>query len=328
MIGVISKSYDADKMKLIAQDSDVNFLRFQGRSLFITPAGVALPDSLSIYVEDIFDSGTDAQLSSPNLFPKRSVAIGDVEFSDSTLPLVLGPCSIESKEQIVRTVDFIAENNLNFVRGSAFKPRTTPYGFQGLGRAGLEMLREQADRCKLKVISETRDSRDVEEVIELADVVQVGAKAMFDYAILEKVGQSKKPVLLKRGFGSTIQEFLQIAEYILLHGNPNVILCERGIRTFENKSRFTLDIAGAIYLLHHANIPLVIDPSHAMGKRYGVNQLGLAGIAAGADGLIVEMHPDPDSALTDAAQQINFDQARGLISESRALARMKNRELI
>ena len=198
------------------------------------------------------------------------------------------------------------------LRAGAFKPRTSPYTFQGLGLEGLKLLDKMRSKYGLKIITEVRDSTHVDEIIEYADIIQIGAKAMYDHGILRKSGACNKPVLLKRGFGTTLQEFVQSAEFILSGGNPNVILCERGIRTFETKTRFTLDLCGAAWLKEYTNLPIILDPSHAIGYAYGVPDLARSCMALGVDGLLIETHPNPKVAKSDAEQQLDFNQFRAL----------------
>lgn len=328
MIGKLPASTSAFAGQDLAKKLDGRYVEFLGQKIIVTSSLRAFSPEHAGKFEEIIDVKSDAQLTSLDFMPKRTVDIGGFEVGGKSIPLILGPCSIESEDQIRQVGQFLRDENLSFIRGSAFKPRTTPYGFQGLGFKGMQLIREVADNLGLKVVSETRDTRDIDVVVEYADVVQIGAKAMYDYALLEKAAKSNKPVLLKRGFGSTIQEFLQVAEFILLAGNENLILCERGIRTFESKSRFTLDLAGAIFVLHHANLPLFVDPSHAMGQRWGVSQLGLGALAAGADGLLVEMHPNPDQAKTDSSQQIDFSTASDLVRRARLISEIEGRQIV
>jgi 3-deoxy-7-phosphoheptulonate synthase len=328
LIGTLhDETSDAQAHKL-ALEIGGQFIKFLGRRVIVSGSSSHLAGHFEEEFSDVLELPSDAQLSSSDFMDKRQIKVGEIHVGLETVPLILGPCSIESEGQIRQVAEFVKHQDLNFIRGSAFKPRTTPYGFQGLGVEGMQLIRKVADDYGLKVVSETRDTRDVDSIIEYADVIQIGTKAMYDYALLDRAAKSMKPILLKRGFGTTIQEFLQIAEFVLLAGNSNLILCERGIRTFESKSRFTLDLAGAIYVLHHANLPLFVDPSHAMGHRWGVSQLGLGALAAGADGLLVEMHPDPESARTDAAQQIDFSMASELVRKSRLIAEIDGRKIV
>ena len=329
MIGILRPEVGPEKGRALAESLGGKHVEFLGRSVIVTSSLTKqVPDSILEYFYDSVVFETDAQLTSVSFLPKRQIVLNGHNVGAESVPLVLGPCSVESETQIDDVASFIAGQGLKFIRGSAFKPRTTPYGFQGLGLKGLEAIRSAADRYGLTVVSETRDTRDIDLVMDYADVIQIGTKAMYDYALLEKAAKSSKPILLKRGFGTSIQEFLQIAEFLLSAGKTDIILCERGIRTFETKSRFTLDLAGAVYLLHHANVPLWVDPSHAMGQSYGVSQLGLGALATGADGLLVEMHPDPTSAKTDASQQIDFIQAEDLISKAVSIAAIFGRKII
>jgi 3-deoxy-7-phosphoheptulonate synthase len=255
-----------------------------------------------------FDS--DIQLASKEYISKRSIQIDDIIIggdSRNTL-MITGPCSVESKEQIDVSAQFLIKNNIKILRAGCFKPRTSPYTFQGLGSKGLDMLVEMREKYGLKIITEAKDATHIDEVIEKSDIIQIGAKAMYDHGILKACSKTQKPVLIKRGFGSTLQEFVQSAEFVLSGGNPNVILCERGIRTFENKTRFTLDLCGVSYLKEYTNLPIILDPSHAMGYRYGVADLARACVAMGIDGLLIESHPNPKVAQSDASQQLDFNQ--------------------
>ena len=255
-----------------------------------------------------FDS--DIQLASKDYITKRSIQIGDILIggqSNNTL-MITGPCSVESMEQIETSAQFLIKNNIKILRAGCFKPRTSPYTFQGLGSKGLDMLVEMREKYGLKIITEAKDATHIDEVIEKSDIIQIGAKAMYDHGILKACSKTQKPVLIKRGFGSTLQEFVQSAEFVLSGGNPNVMLCERGIRTFENKTRFTLDLCGVSYLKEYTNLPIILDPSHAMGYRYGVADLARACVAMGIDGLLIESHPNPKIAQSDASQQLDFDQ--------------------
>jgi 3-deoxy-7-phosphoheptulonate synthase len=245
----------------------------------------------------------------------RTVRISDkisVGGATHNTMVITGPCSVESEQQIDQAARLCVEMGVGVLRAGAYKPRTSPYTFQGMGLEGLKLLAKMREKYGLKIITEIRDSTHVNEVIEYADILQIGAKAMYDHGILKSAGKSNKPVLLKRGFGTTLQEFVQSAEFILSGGNPNVMLCERGIRTFETKTRFTLDLCGVAYLKEYTNLPVVLDPSHAMGYAYGVADLARACTAMGIDGLLIETHPDPSVAKSDASQQLNFEQFTAL----------------
>ncbi|MGL4597248.1 MAG: 3-deoxy-7-phosphoheptulonate synthase [Bacteroidia bacterium] len=234
--------------------------------------------------------------------------------------LIGGPCSVESEEQIEQSAQLMVELGVSTLRAGAYKPRTSPYTFQGMGLEGLKLLAKMREKYGLNVITEVRDATHIEEIIEHSDIIQVGAKSMYDHGILKRCGKTQKPVLLKRGFGTTLQEFVQCAEFILSGGNPNVILCERGLRTFETKTRFTLDLCGAAWMKEYTNLPIILDPSHAIGYAYGVPDLARACCAMGVDGLLVEVHPNPKVAKSDASQQLNHDEFRALAGSLKAVA--------
>src|SRR5919197_750990 len=221
--------------------------------------------------------------------------------------LIAGPCTVEGREQTLEVARVVAESGATMLRGGAYKPRTSPYSFQGLGVEGLRFLQEAKEETGLPIVTELMDVRDVADVVEVADVIQVGARNMQNYTLLAEVGRAGLPVLLKRGLSATLDELLMAAEYVLKEGNPNVMLCERGIRTFETSYRFTLDLMAVPVLKELSHLPVVIDPSHAPGRRDMVLPLSLAAAAAGADGIIVEVPPDPDEAICDGPQQIHAD---------------------
>jgi 3-deoxy-7-phosphoheptulonate synthase len=218
--------------------------------------------------------------------------------------LIAGPCTIETREQTLTTAEVVKDAGAALFRGGAYKPRTSPYAFQGLGQEGLRLLAEAKQQSGLPIVTELMDMRDLEPVLEVADVVQIGARNMQNYPLLAEVGRSGRPALLKRGLSSTLDELLMAAEYILKEGNPNVMLCERGIRTFETAYRFTLDLMAVPVLKELSHLPVIVDPSHAAGRRDLVLPLSLAAAAAGADGIIVEVHPNPDEAICDGPQAL------------------------
>ena len=229
--------------------------------------------------------------------------IGGEHFS-----LIAGPCTVESRDQTLTTAYAVAAAGASLFRGGAYKPRTSPYAFQGLGQEGLRLLAEAKAQTGLPIVTELMDARDLEAVVEVADVVQVGARNMQNYPLLAEVGRTGKPVLIKRGLSSTLEELLMAAEYVLKEGNPNVLLCERGIRTFETAYRFTLDLTAIPVLKELSHLPVIVDPSHAAGRRDLVTPLSLAAAAAGADGIIVEVHPQPEEAICDGPQQLYADR--------------------
>jgi 3-deoxy-7-phosphoheptulonate synthase len=238
-----------------------------------------------------------------------------------------GPCSVESRDQIERSAEAVARAGVRIIRGGAFKPRTSPYSFQGLGEEALRMLREAADRHGLYAISEVMDHTQIDLVAAYADILQVGTRNMQNYNLLRGLGKLRKPVLLKRGISATIEEMLLSAEYILSGENYDVILCERGIRTFESATRNTMDISAIPVVKKLSHLPIVADPSHGTGRRDHVPALSRAAIAAGADGLLIEMHPDPDHALSDGAQSLTPEQLQDLMVQLRAIAPVVGRSL-
>ncbi|MEW6224122.1 MAG: 3-deoxy-7-phosphoheptulonate synthase [Chloroflexota bacterium] len=247
------------------------------------------------------------KLVSREFHPEDTVIrVLDAVIGDGSLTVMAGPCSIESREQLIETVDFVAAHGATIIRGGAFKPRTSPYSFQGLGVEGLRYLAEARERTGLPVITEVMEPNQVDIVAEYADILQIGTRNMQNFSLLLACGRAGRPVMLKRGFGATIEEWLMAAEYIASAGNPNIVLCERGIRTFETYARNTLDLTAVPVVHHLTHLPVVVDPSHATGKRWLVKPLAIGGVAVGADGIMVEVHPRPDEALSDAEQQLDF----------------------
>ncbi|HHY80495.1 MAG TPA: 3-deoxy-7-phosphoheptulonate synthase [Thermoanaerobacter sp.] len=245
---------------------------------------------------------------------KISIKIGNITMGKDKL-IIAGPCAVENEEMLVKTAEIVKSWGANALRGGAYKPRTSPYSFQGLGIDGLKMLRNVGDMFNLPVVTEVLDVRDVEVVERYADVFQIGSRNMQNFSLLKEVGKTKKPVLLKRGFSATYEEWLYAAEYIAIEGNTNIIMCERGIRTFETYTRNTLDIA-AIPVIHElSNLPIIADVSHGTGKRSLIIPMAKAAIAAGADGIMVEIHPEPDKALSDGEQSLDFSQFEELMRE-------------
>src|SRR3954464_7569700 len=221
--------------------------------------------------------------------------------------LIAGPCTVETRDQLLTTAHTVRDAGATMLRGGAYKPRTSPYAFQGLGQDGLRLLAEAKAQTGLPIVTELMDARDLEPVLEVADVIQVGARNMQNYSLLSEIGRSGRPALIKRGLSSTLEELLMAAEYVLKEGNPNVMLCERGIRTFETAYRFTLDLTAVPVLKELTHLPVVVDPSHAPGRRSLVEPLSLAAAAAGADGIIVEVHPQPEEAICDGPQQLRTE---------------------
>ncbi len=233
--------------------------------------------------------------------------IGGRKVGGEHFALIAGPCTVESREQTLQTAHAVHDAGATLLRGGAYKPRTSPYAFQGLGQEGLRLLAEAKAETGLPVVTELMDIRDMDAVMEVADVVQIGARNMQNYPLLAEVGRSGRPALLKRGLSATLDELLMSAEYILKEGNPNVMLCERGIRTFESAYRFTLDLMAVPVLKELSHLPVIVDPSHAAGRRELVMPLSLAAAAVGADGVIVEVHPNPDEAICDGPQALRAE---------------------
>jgi len=248
------------------------------------------------------------------------VKIGNVEIGGPKIVSMAGPCSVENTEQIEIAADIVASAGAQVIRGGAFKPRSSPYSFQGLGESGLQMMRTAADRRSLLVISEVMDQTQIPLLVQYSDILQVGARNMQNFNLLRELGKIRKPVLLKRGIAATIEELLLSAEYVMSGGNYEVLLCERGIRTFETSTRNTMDIAAMPVLKRLTHLPVIADPSHGTGKREYVLPMARASVAAGADGLLVEVHHDPDHAYSDGAQTLRPDQFNEMMAQVRAIA--------
>ena len=247
--------------------------------------------------------------------PDTVIDVGGVRIGNDEVVVMAGPCSVEGEEMLMATARHVAARGARILRGGAFKPRTSPYSFQGLGEAGLKMMAAARDETGLKVVSEVVTPADVELVARYVDILQVGTRNMQNYALLQEVGRSGRPVLLKRGMSSTIEEWLLAAEYVLSQGNRGVILCERGIRTFEHATRFSLDLNAVPLVRELSHLPIVVDPSQGTGRWSLVRPLSLAAVAAGAHGIIVEVHPKPDEALSDGAQSLDFENFDRLMSD-------------
>src|SRR5690606_6572506 len=249
-----------------------------------------------------------------------TIEVKGVVIGGNEVIMMAGPCSVESEEQMDVTAAHVAAHGATFLRGGAFKPRSSPYAFQGLGEEGLRIMREAADRYDLRVITEVMESSQIDVVLRYADVLQVGARNMQNFSLLKELGKTDKPVFLKRGLSATIEEWLMSAEYIMSQGNANVILCERGIRTFESATRNTLDLSAVPVVQKKSHLPIFVDPSHGTGLRNKVIPMARAAVAAGADGLMVELHPDPATALSDGPQSLFFDQFVDLMRQIRLIA--------
>jgi len=267
-------------------------------------------------VEEVVPITRPYKLSSREFQPKNTVIkVGGVTIGGNELVVMAGPCAVETEEQVMSSARAVKAAGANILRGGAFKPSTSPYSFRGLGEEGLKLLAKAKEETGLPLVTEVLTPGDVKLVVKYADILQVGARNMQNFILLDAVGKTKKPVMLKRGMSATIQEWLLAAEYILAQGNRKVILCERGIRTFENYTRNTTDIS-AVPIIHKlSHLPIIVDPSHGTGKWYLVSPLALAAVAAGADGLLIEVHPTPDSALKDGAQSLTFEHFEQLMKQ-------------
>jgi 3-deoxy-7-phosphoheptulonate synthase len=332
MIIHLKKEIAETEAKQIARDHEAMIYHNGKHFILITPSATKeIKADILAKADGHWAMDTDIQLASTRYrAEQRVIHWGKTTIGGTTnnCPVIAGPCSIESWEQIEQTAKLLTGLGINTLRAGCYKPRTSPYSFQGLELEGLKMLAEIRKQYGLNIITEVKDSSHVNEVIEYADIVQIGAKAMYDQSILRRCGEARKPILLKRGFGTTLQEFVQAAEFILSGGNEQVILCERGIRTFETKTRFTFDLCGAAYLKYNTNLPVILDPSHAMGYAYGVPDLAKASVAFGCDGLLIEVHPNPKVAKSDASQQLDHSTFTQLFGEMKVIAGAVGRNLI
>jgi 3-deoxy-7-phosphoheptulonate synthase len=255
------------------------------------------------------------------------ISVRDVQIGRERLVVIAGPCAVESQEQLMHTAQNVKLSGASILRGGAFKPRTSPFSFQGLKKAGLELLKNAAERFQMPVVTEIVDTQDVELFSGYVDIMQVGSRNMQNYSLLTAVGKSKCPVVLKRGFACTVSEWLTAADYILAEGNPNVILCERGIRTFEDSTRFSLDLSSIPVVKKYSHLPIIVDPSHAAGHFSIVPALAKGAIAAGADGLMIEVHPNPREALVDGLQSLTLSDFSRLMSELGPIAQSVGRRV-
>ena len=289
-----------------------------------------LVDELGVLdgVDSVVRISKPFKLASREVNPFNTVVrVGDVSIGDGNVVVMGGPCSVDTEENVMTTARAIRDAGGHILRGGAFKPRSSPYAFRGHGEKGLQMLAAARDETGLPIITEVMDARDVELVAKYADILQVGARNMQNFTLLDEVGKVARPVMLKRGLSGTIEEWLLAAEYILSHGNRDVILCERGIRTYETATRNTFDVSAIPLVKRLSHLPIIGDPSHATGAWYLVEPVGLAAIAAGADGLMVEVHPEPDHALSDGAQSLTPENFAKLVDRTRTLAQALGRDL-
>src|SRR5437879_4790482 len=259
--------------------------------------------------------------------PKSEIRNAGTTIGPKTFTIIAGPCSVENEAMISRTADFLAAKGVRLMRAGAFKPRTSPYAFQGLGREGLEILHRVRQRTGIGIVTELMDTDNADAVAEVADIVEIRTRNMQNFSLLRRVAKSGKPVLLKRGMSATLEEWLMAAEYVMAGGNYQVILCERGVRTFSDHSRNTLDLSVIPPIKHLSHLPILVDPSHGTGRRGYVRPTALAALAAGADGLLIEVHPEPDRALSDGAQSLDFAEFERLLESLKRLAEPLGRVL-
>lgn len=290
-----------------------------------------LPPELQEIAVDSWFFSTDMQLSSRQYSATtQRINIGDTYIGGDVKNqlMIAGPCAVENRAQIEASCQMLKRNGIRVLRAGCYKPRTSPYTFRGLGEDGLKLLAEMREKYGVLIATEMRDATHADKVIEYADIVQIGAKSMYDHGLLAAAGQAGKPILLKRGFGSTLQEFVNCADFIMSSGNQQVILCERGIRSYETNTRFTLDLCGVSWLKQHCNLPIVVDPSHAMGYAYGIPDLARACTAMGIDGLLIETHPEPELAKSDAPQQLDHAAFEQMYQSLRSIASAVGKVLV
>ncbi|MEM3221375.1 MAG: 3-deoxy-7-phosphoheptulonate synthase [Saccharolobus sp.] len=320
-------NYSTLKEKLNQASASFKILNLYGKNLIL-----AWPDQ---NVKNIRDESIEMSVEvkkpfilSSNEWKKEptQVKVKDVEIGSNKIVVAAGPCAVESEEQVITTAKAVKRAGASLLRGGAYKPRTSPYSFQGLGEDGVKILRRASDEVGLPIVTEIMDVRDSPIFRNYVDMIQIGARNAQNFPLLKEVGKIGKPVLLKRGLGNTVEEWLQAAEYILLEGNGNVVLCERGIRTFEKATRFTIDIGGMVAAKLMSHLPICADPSHPAGKRELVHSLALAAVAAGADMLLIEVHPTPEKALSDSEQQLTLESFEVLMNRIKALAKALGRE--
>lgn len=298
--------------KLNADNIEYYIVNYKGSRIIVCSSNV---NDIPEYIESKFIRSPYKLASKEFRDEKTIVNVDGVKLGGEKIVMIAGPCAVESRESLIETAHFLKSVGADCLRGGAFKPRTSPYSFRGLKEEGLKILAEAKNETGLKIVTEVMTPTDVKLVAEYADVLQIGTRNMQNYQLLDEVGKSDKPVLLKRGMSATVKEWLLSAEYVLSQGNPDVILCERGIRTFETTLRNTLDLSVIPLLSELTHLPVIVDPSHGTGKRSLINPMSKASIAAGADGLMIEVHPCPECALSDGEQSITFQQFGNLMEE-------------
>jgi len=324
--GAIAEALDLLRKKGI----DARTVDWNGRTVLVTRRNPAPRDLDELQETELIERlvlpTLTAQLASREFQTRTSVVrVGTVDIGAARPVIIAGPCSVEGREQLLEIAHAVKQLGASLLRGGVFKPRTSPYEFQGLGEAGLRLLAEAREETGLPVVTEVLEPERVKLVSKYADMLQIGARNMQNFSLLRAVGKSKMPVLLKRGMMSTIDEWLQAAEYVLLEGNPNVVLCERGIRTFEKATRNTLDLSAVAVMRKQTHLPILVDPSHATGSRDLVAPMARAAVAAGADGLMIETHQSPETALSDQQQQLDLTEFASLMEELEPVAKAVGR---
>jgi len=337
LIAVIQKQASLDEIAevldlLRKKGIETRSVDWRGRTLLVTHPNPASTDLAQLeqakIVERLVISTPRAQLASREFQNEASIVrVGTADVGGQKLVIIAGPCSVEGREQFLEVARAAKQSGASLLRGGVFKPRTSPYEFQGLGEEGLRLLAEAREETGLPVVTEVLEPERVKLVAKYADMLQIGARNAQNFSLLRAVGKSRVPVLLKRGMMTTIDEWLQAAEYVLVEGNPNVVLCERGIRTFDKVTRNTLDLAAVPVLRKLTHLPILVDPSHATGNRDLVGPMAKAAIAAGADGLMIETHQSPETALSDSEQQLNLSQFADLMEELEPVAKSVGRRI-
>lgn len=331
MILHLNKDINIELLKKLQKDYQTTIIEKDNLYILINTVNDNIENELKDFIISKYNTHTEAQLSSreyKSTTTQINLPYEHIGGDEKNTIIIAGPCAVESEAQIVESAKFIKSLGLTTLRAGLYKPRTSPYTFQGLGDLGLDLLLSVKKEYGLSIVSEVRDITNFEKIANVADIIQIGAKAMYDQSLLKSCGQIDKPVLLKRHFAATIEEFIKAAEFILSAGNENLILCERGIRTFETKTRFTLDLTSVAYLKKYINLPVIVDPSHAMGYSYGVPSLAKASLAMGIDGIMIEVHPHPQIALSDAKQQLNHNEFSELLITLNKIANSINKKII
>lgn len=320
IVGLESKGYKID----VSQGSRNTILGIVGDTSVLNPHDIMVND----WIEKVMRVQEPFKRANRAFHPEDSVIdVGGIKIGGREMQVIAGPCSVETREQVVGVAQSVKMGGAHLLRGGAFKPRTSPYSFQGLGMTGLDLLKEAKTETGLPIVTEIISPETLERFVEDVDLIQVGARNMQNFSLLKELGRTRKPILLKRGLSATVQEWIMSAEYIMAEGNPNVILCERGIRTFEDYTRNTLDLSAVCAAKKLSHLPVIVDPSHAAGLWWMVPALAKAAVAVGADGLIIEVHNDPEHALCDGAQSLKPERFAELMGELKGIARIIGRDL-